>query len=73
MSGNVWEWTNDGYGAYSSGSAIDPVGASSGSIRVFRGGSWGGDADYATVSYRYRDPPDHASNGVGFRLVRSAP
>ncbi len=40
MHGNVWEWTADLYGSYSSGAQTDPTGAASGSYRVFRGGSW---------------------------------
>ena len=40
MSGNVDEWCQDWYGSYSSGSQTNPTGASSGSIRVSRGGCW---------------------------------
>ena len=40
MSGNVWEWCNDWKGSYSSSSQSNPTGASSGSYRVLRGGSW---------------------------------
>ncbi len=40
MHGNVWEWTADRYGTYSSGAQTDPTGAASGSYRVIRGGSW---------------------------------
>jgi len=73
MSGNVWEWTNDWYGAYSSGSAIDPVGASSGSYLVLRGGAWDAGAAYATVSRRGGDYPDASLYYLGFRLARTAP
>ena len=40
MHGNVHEWCWDWYGAYPSTEETDPIGASSGSIRVLRGGSW---------------------------------
>ena len=73
MSGNVWEWNNDWYGAYSSGSAVDPVGASSGSNRVARNGGWGNAADDSRVAYRGNLTPAYTSSGGGFRLARSSP
>lgn len=52
MSGNVWEWCSDWRGSYSSSSQTNPTGASSGSIRVLRGGSWGSYAGYCRVANR---------------------
>jgi formylglycine-generating enzyme required for sulfatase activity len=40
MSGNVWEWCWDWHGDYGSGAQTDPLGASSGTSHVTRGGSW---------------------------------
>jgi len=70
MSGNVWEWTWDIYGSYPSGSQNNPTGASSGSYRVFRGGSWSTDANFCTVSDRSCSDAPGSGNIVGFRCVR---
>ena len=69
MSGNVWEWCMDWKGDYGSGSQTDPLGASSGSYRVFRGGSWGGNAAYCRVSIRDGNSPGGRRNFLGFRVV----
>ncbi len=66
MHGNVLELVQDwyGYGEYSTGSVIDPQGPSTGSYRVYRGGSWRGDLDRSGID------PDCRSGSVGLRLVR---
>lgn len=71
MSGNVCEWCQDRWGGYSSGSQTNPTGSSTGSHRVFRGGSWGGSARGCRVSYRTHDNPDGRGYGLGFRLALS--
>lgn len=71
MTGNVWEWTWDWYGVYSSGSQVDPLGAGGGSLRVFRGGSWRLAAAYARVARRDSEDPAGCYSSLGLRLARS--
>ncbi len=71
MSGNVWEWCWDIYGDYPGGSQTNPKGATSGSRRVDRGGSWNLYADNCTVSSRDNPGATYSLNGLGLRLCRS--
>ena len=73
MSGNVFEWTADFHGAYTSSAQTDPYGPASGSYRVARGGGWSFDARDARVANRVRLNPDSQAVFAGFRLVRSVP
>lgn len=68
MNGNVWEWCEDWYGAnYYGGSSIkNPEGASSGTEKVLRGGSY---LESATLTTRrYRHTPQTTAKNIGFRV-----
>jgi formylglycine-generating enzyme required for sulfatase activity len=72
MSGNVYEWCQDWYGGYSKGSQTNPAGASSGSDRVLRGGSWYLNPRYVRVSNRLYFTPAYRYINLGFRLACSS-
>ena len=69
MSGNVWEWCSDWYGDYSAGAQTNPQGPSSGSCRVFCGGSCSHGARFCRVSDRDGIDPGRSYGNGGLRLV----
>jgi formylglycine-generating enzyme required for sulfatase activity len=72
MTGNVWEWCWDGYGAYG-GASEDPTGAPTASKRVMRGGSWMNVPSHVRVANRGRNLPRSRAFDTGLRLVRTIP
>ena len=70
MHGNVWEWCADGYGAYPSGDAVDPIGPADLPKKVIRGGSWYFDAASCRCATRYSHAPEDKGFSVGFRVAR---
>ena len=73
MAGNVMEWVNDVYSEtyYQGSPSSNPLGpdASSGAVRVLRGGSWY-DLDVRSAN-RYRDAPVFPADHYGFRCASS--
>jgi formylglycine-generating enzyme required for sulfatase activity len=70
MHGNVWEWCWDWYGSYSSDAQTDPMGASSGTSRVVRGGGWGSTLGGVRSAVRNDSNPYYSNSNIGLRIVR---
>jgi formylglycine-generating enzyme required for sulfatase activity len=68
MHGNVLEWCLDWYGPYP-GASSDPIGPTSGSERIARGGVWSVQAGACRSAQRFSDPPDIVHWYIGFRLA----
>ena len=72
MLGNVWEWTWDWLLRTYPSTATDPTGATGGSSRVRRGGSWYNLARDARAADRGDDTPGVRDHNMGFRPARTA-
>ena len=65
MSRYVYEWCQDWHGSYNDSNQTDPIGPSSGSNRVLRGGHT------CRSAHRHNSSPDEWHANIGFRLLRS--
>jgi len=71
MSGNAWEWVSDWFSEnyYSGSPEKNPVGPSTGSFRVLRGGGWHSGGGCTTVHIRNALPANWVDFAGGFRCV----
>ena len=73
MADDVWQWCSDWYGSFPSGTQTDPTSPSSGTNRVFRGGSWNNSSNNLTCAYRNNNNPNNRNNNIGFRVCAPWP
>ena len=72
MHGNVYEWTQDAFSAYSSAAVTDPL-MTSGTDRVHRGGTWSRQESFIRSAHRGHNLPGFRYSTIGFRLSFSTP
>ncbi len=75
MHGNVREWCLDWYDKdyYAKSPPCDPLGPAKGSLRVLRGGSWGGHGWDCRSAFRLWDSPGRRFQSFGFRVALVPP
>ena len=73
MSGNVAEWCYDYKGdiVIVEDGETDPIGASTGTERIYRGGNWQRQSCDVIVTKRLSDKPGARDVTIGFRVARS--
>ncbi len=69
MHGNVWEWCLDWFLDYPAGDLVDPIGPAGGKFKLFRGGGWNQDAEFARSANRFMMVPTSGIYFVGFRVA----
>ena len=69
MSGNVMEWCQDWYGAYSTDAVTNPTGPETGQRKVLRGGSWWRGPSPCSVTHRSISTIFYADFCIGLRLA----
>lgn len=73
MHGNVDEWCQDWYGDYPGVAVADPLGPSTGSDRIHRGGDFNNGASGCRSADRRGNSPDYRSFILGFRVALVPP
>ena len=73
MAGNVREWCQDWYSStyYASSPLTNPIGPTTGTYRLLRGGNWYDYSDTCRASQRIFTTPGDFNYSIGFRVVRT--
>jgi len=69
MHGNLWEWCQDWWYEYPSGSVIDPLCQEEDEGRVRRGGYWSDTSKPCRSAARNASSPHWFSIAIGFRVA----
>ena len=69
MGGNVWEWCLDYVEPYRGTSRVNPRGPTSGTKRIYRGGSWKSRFNSLRTTGRSSNVPSFSCNDLGFRIA----
>ncbi|TET24064.1 MAG: hypothetical protein E3J71_00050 [Candidatus Stahlbacteria bacterium] len=69
MAGNVFEWVSDWYASYDPADTLNPKGPETGTLKVYRGGSFAEGKEWMTTRARRGADPAQASPCIGFRCA----
>jgi formylglycine-generating enzyme required for sulfatase activity len=69
LHGNVWEWCLDWFAPYPDAPTVDPAGPATGKFKVFRGGGWNQEVEFARSGNRFMMSPSNGIYFVGFRVA----